>query len=134
MAETVVLPAGCPPDGHIEPQGTFYRLAAPRHQPGDPTEDDSWVPPLHTRTSELYESKDACEAFAFSLFDNLQVLLDARDHTPWARRKSIARVDLAPGMGGLVPSESDVGQGHYDWWPEPPDFVPVAETVEARPS
>ena len=54
----------------------------------------------------------------------------ARDLYPWVRKKSIARVELSDGDGVVVGSGSDLGPGHFDWWPSDYAVDPGGEVVE----
>jgi hypothetical protein len=125
MDRADLLPDGCPPAGHQASEGTFYRLAEPRHQPGDKTGLESWVLPVNNPKSKAcFGQKACCSCFGFSLFGSVEVLHDARKILRWARKKSIARVDLLPSMGRILETHSDVGPTHFDWWPSPSDLVP----------
>ncbi|WP_152650568.1 hypothetical protein [Demequina aurantiaca] len=125
-------PSGCPPEGAVPESGSFYRLSAPRHSPGDSTTEDSWVLPLNTRKGPHYGNSSRCGAHAFSLFRDLESLRQARELNAWAARKSIAMVDLDEDHGLVLDTPSEVGDSHCDWWPEPPSRVPDATIVESR--
>lgn len=125
------LPPGCPPDGHEPAQGAFFRLTRATLDVGDePVED--WRLPLDTKSSEAYQQVDNCLAYAYSLFKDLADLLKARESVPWARKKTIAQVDLEPDMGRVLQTESDLGPSHHDWWPSRNDLVPPATVIEGR--
>lgn len=127
---TVPLPANCPPDGHQETDGTYFRLCEPRHDVGAVAEKGSWRKPYKLKGPHFGRT-DMCEAHAFSIFQDLEVLRTARELNPWAARKAIAQIDLAPGMGRILETPSEVAEGHWDWWPAPIDLVPTAIVVEA---
>lgn len=124
------LPPECPPDGHGPAEGVFYRLADPRHAQGDTTDESSWVLPVNYPHSTSFGQVDDCHAYGLSVFDNIDVLHAARRALRWARKKSIARVVLEPSMGRILAAPSDVGPGHYDWWPTPLTLTPPADVVE----
>ena len=127
------LPEGCPPDGHEAAVGTFYRLAEPHHQPGEKTGPESWVLPVNfPKSKQCFGQVDRCGCYGHSLFGDVQVLHDARQILRWARKKSIARVELQPTMGRILETHSDVGPTHFDWWPTPLDLVPDAEVIEGQ--
>ena len=133
MSTGDVLPSGCPPEGHEPADGTFFRLADPRHDPGEATEADSWILPVNNPTSrQCFGQTDRCGCFGHSLFADVEVLHRARKTLRWARKKSIARVKLTPDMGRILESHSPVGSTHYDWWPTPLSLVPDAEVLEAQ--
>lgn len=126
---TVALPANCPPDGHADSDGTFYRLCEPRHDVGEPTAKGSWRKPYKMKGPHFGRT-DECGAHAYSLFQDLEVLRAARDLNPWAASKAIAEVELTPGMGRILETPSEVAEGHWDWWPTPIDLVPAAVVIE----
>lgn len=127
------LPDGCPPDDAVPAQGTFYRLASKAHALGDNTVAGDWNLPLSTPGSQGYRQVDLCVAHAFSIFDNLGGLLIAREAVPFARKKSVAQVELDPSMGVTKETPTTVWkQGHHSWWPS--GTAAPAATVVAEPS
>lgn len=125
-AESLELPEGCPPEGHQPANGRFFRLTNPKHAVGDTTTDRDWRLPLHTPKGQGYQRYDLCAAYAISLFRDLEVLLRAREAVAFARKKSIAEIELAPDMGRTLETES-FAETHHDWWPN--DGVTPSGTV-----
>lgn len=123
------LPAGCPPDGNTAPNGTFYRLTRRGLQVGETPSDDEWHLPVDKR-GPAYKQYDQCDAYAHSIFRDVDVLLRARVWVPWTRKKSIARLALAPEMGRILETPSELGPTHHDWWPSSHDLVPAAVVIE----
>jgi hypothetical protein len=131
MSTERALPLGCPPDGHKAAQGRYYRLTRATLVVGDiPLED--WRLPLDTKSSEVYQKIDDCSAYAYSLFSDLADLVAARLSVPWAKKKTIAQVDLEPDMGRVLHTPCDLGDSHHDWWPSANDLVPPAVVVEGK--
>ena len=131
MTSGVDLPADCPPLGHKAADGTFYRLAEKELQPGDKAGKGSWRKPYKVRGPSLGKT-DVCGAHALSLFKDLEVLREARALSPWAAGKSIAQTVLTPTMGRVLETPSPFAESHHDWWPNPDDFVPDADVIEAQ--
>lgn len=94
---------------------------------------EHWCLPVHNRRSDAYEQWNECDGYAHSVFSSLEPLVAARKVLAWAKKKSISKLELVPGMGRTHESPSDVGPGHYDWYPDPLDRIPTAVVVEARP-
>lgn len=115
-ANGISLPPDCPPAGHLPADGRFYRLANPKHEVGDATIHQDWRLPLDTPKGQGYQRYDLCEAYAISLFGDLDTLVSAREAVPFARRKSIAQIDLEHSMGRILETES-FAPTHHDWWP-----------------
>jgi hypothetical protein len=132
MGQEDELPEACPPDGHWPARGVFYRLTRPSLKIGEVPEDKDWVLPLHTKKSAAYLKHDECDAYSYSLFDDIEPLHIARLASAWARRKSISRVILPEGSGYLLKTESELADGHHDWWPVPAQCIPGAVVVEER--
>jgi hypothetical protein len=126
------LPGGCPPVGSQSARGTFYRLSRPSAQMGETLTLGDWVLPLNTKTSEAYQRHELCDAYAFSVFSEVADLLQARESVPWARKKSIAQIELMPDMGRTMRTDSELGSSHHDWWPAGENIVPPSEVIEAR--
>lgn len=126
------LPDHCPPSGHVDGEGDFYRLTNAGLAVGDCPPAADWTLPIDKRASEAYQRTDRCDAYAHSIFTDIEVLRNARRALGWARRKTISRVTLSPGTGRLIESPSDLGDGHRDWWPDPLDYIPPCVVVEAR--
>lgn len=112
--------------------GAFYRLAAPRHAPGEPTTHDSWVLPVNRKPSARAANPSECSNHGHSMFRSIESLQRARALSFWARAKSIAKVALDGHHGLVLDSPSALGDSHCDWWPEPSHWVPDATIVEAR--
>jgi len=127
------LPAHCPPSGHVEAEGTFYRFSASSLAVGDRVPVGQWGLPVNNRMSEAFEQWNDCDGYAHSVFASLEPLVSARKVLHWAKKRSICKLELVPGMGRVHESPSDVGPEHYDWYPDPLDRVPTAVVVEARP-
>lgn len=125
------LPPNCPPEDHFEPDGVYYRYTGAGLSIGDELSDEDWVLPVH-KPGPHYRKFDSCSAHALSIFGDKQVLLDARHVMPFARKKTIASVELRPGMGPVAASDSPVGPTHHDWWPAPGAERPPARVVEGR--
>jgi hypothetical protein len=134
MSSGVQLPEDCPPNGHLPAEGTFYRLTRGDLAEGSAPGSGDWVLPLNTRKSEAYQQYDMCQAYSYSMFADLRVLLEARESVPFVRKKSISRVELQPAMGRILETESWIGPSHHDWWPSEGNLVPPAEVVEGRAS
>lgn len=126
------LPEGCPPEGHLAADGVFYRLARANLVPGEVPGPEDWTLPLHTKKSAAYQQFDQCDAYAYSMFADIEALRRARESVPWVRKKSIARVTLEPAMGRILETESHVGPTHHDFWPSEDDLVPPAQVVEGK--
>ena len=126
------LPDGCPPTGIEPPSGSYYRLAKPSAELGASLELEDWVLPLDTKTSAAYQQFDQCDAYAYSVFADVNDLHLARESVPWTRKKSIVRVDLGPDMGRTLPTPSPIGETHRDWWPNEGDVPPPNEVIEGR--
>lgn len=114
MSSARALPEGCPPSGHIPANGTFYRLTWPSAKLGDVLPKEAWVLPIDTKTSDSYQRYDQCEAYAFSICAEIDDLINARRLIPWARKKSISRLDLTPDMGVVLKTPSPVGDSHHE--------------------
>lgn len=123
------LPEGCPPEGHVAPDGTFYRLTRGNLLVGEAPSDDEWRLPVD-KPGPAYRQYDECDAYAHSVFGDVDVLLRARVSVPWTRKKSIARLALAPEMGRILETPSELGPTHHDWWPSSDGLAPQAVVVE----
>lgn len=132
MSSARQLPDGCPPEGQIPANGTFYRLSRPSAKLGDILPKEAWVLPVDTKTSESYQKYDQCSAHAFSICAELDDLVLARQLVPWASKKSIVRLELTPDMGVVLKTPSPVGDSHHDWWPSVGNEAPRAEVVEEQ--
>ena len=88
---------------------------------------------MNNKLSEGYQDINNCKAYAHSLFESLQTLIDARDFLNWARNRSISKVDLSPGQGRLLQTPNHIGEDHHSWWPEPLHFIPNASVVDVVP-
>jgi hypothetical protein len=126
----IPYPSQCPPEGSYAKDGTFYRLGEAQHVVGDKLAAGSWRKPYKVRNSDVYERPDICEAHSLSLFENLEVLLNARKLSNWANKKSVARVGLVKSDGLVLPTSSDLCTGHFEFWPSPIDHFPAAVVVE----
>lgn len=126
------LPDDCPPVGHLPAEGTFYRLSRPSAKLGETLVSTDWVLPVDTKKSDCYQNYGVCECYAFSIFAELEHLLEARKFVGWAKKKSIARLDLTPDMGVVLKTPSDVGESHHDWWPTEGHEAPPAVVVEEQ--
>ncbi len=73
---TEALPPDCPPDGHQDSEGTYYRLCESRHSVGEVPAKGSWRKPYKVKGPH-YGRTDLCEAHAFSIFRDLNVLVAA---------------------------------------------------------
>ncbi|BBH17184.1 hypothetical protein Back2_14710 [Nocardioides baekrokdamisoli] len=122
------LPPGCPPLGHAAAQGTFYRLTSPGLSVGQAA-DEGWTLPVANKTSAAYQQLDNCFAYAYSVFRDIEDLIAARELIGWARKKTIARVDLSPPLGRTLRTWSPIGPSHHDWWPSTDDLVPPTTVV-----
>ena len=69
------LPEGCPPEGHVAPDGTFYRLTRGNLLVGEAPSDDEWRLPVD-KPGPAYRQYDECDAYAHSVFGDVDVLLD----------------------------------------------------------
>lgn len=127
------LPSHCPPEGHVQASGTFFRLTSPSLKLGTVPPQNCWILPLNNKTSEVYQKVGACEAYSHSIFDSLDTLIEARKFVRWAEKKSISQIDLVPPNGRMLNTISAVGDGHYDWWPDPMNFTPSAIVVREKP-
>jgi hypothetical protein len=123
------LPEACPPEGLFAPDGTFFRLTQRNLQVGIAPPNDAWSLPVDKRGPD-YQHFDQCDAYALSVFGDVDVLLRARVSVPWVMKKSIARLALTPEMGRILETPSALGPTHHDWWPSSGDLVPVAVVVE----
>lgn len=77
-----------------------------------------------------YQKVDVCEAYAHSLFDAFETLVDARKYVPWTRDRTISKVVLTEGAGRLLKTPSTIGSGHHAWWADPLNYIPWALVVE----
>lgn len=126
------LPAGCPPAGHSAAGGVFYRLTRANLMPGDVPSQEDWTLPLYTKKSAAFQQFDQCDAYSYSMFGDIQVLHQARESVPWARKKSIAEVRLEPTMGRILETDSLIGPSHHDFWPNEDNLIPPAQVVEGK--
>lgn len=124
------LPEGCPPDGSVAADGEFYRLTRRGLEVGATPPVQDWTLPLNNKSSEGFRKFDECDAYSHSVFMDLRDLLNARLSVAWTRKKSIARLALAPAMGRVHQTPSDLGASHHDWWPSTDNLVPTAVVVE----
>ena len=127
---TSELPANCPPDGHVDPSGVYFRYTNASLGIGDSPSEDDWLLPVD-KPGPHYKHFDDCDAYAISLFRDVRVLLRARGVMPFARKKTIAQLELSPGMGPVRETPSSVGPTHHDWWPAM-EAPPQAVVVEGR--
>lgn len=129
MSDARQLPAGCPPEGYIPADGVFYRLSWPSGKLGQTLPDESWVLPLDTKTSDMFQQFDECDAYSFSICSELDDLIKARTILGWAKKKCIVRLRLTPEMGVVLKTPSPVGDSHHDWWPSEGNEAPPSEVV-----
>lgn len=111
------LPKDCPPADAGVPSGVFFLYARPIHKPGDPLGDADWVLPWQRRKGDAVGRTDLCQAWAYSLFDDLARMHQMRENEPWTRYKSIAQVQLSEADGSILATSSRMGPGHHSWWP-----------------
>jgi hypothetical protein len=111
------LPKDCPPGDAGAPSGVFFLYARPIHNPGDPLGDDDWVLPWQKPKGAGKGRTDVCQAWAYSLFDDLARMHEMRENEPWTRNKSIAQVELSEADGSILATGSRMGPGHHSWWP-----------------
>lgn len=130
--QPIALPPGCPPESASPVVGTFYRLVLGRHREGETAEADSWVLPVNNKKSGCYQRTDQCACLAFSIFSNIDDLVNAQQLVAWARKKAIAQLSLDAEMGIADKTPSEIGDSHHDWWPGT-DAVPVAVVVREKP-
>ncbi len=133
MSPRTRLPGHCPPEGHFEALGTFYRFSAPSLTVGAVVPESHWCLPIHVKKSEGYQQWSRCDAYAYSIFDSVDPLLEARRFLAWAKAKSICQINLVSAMGRLLETPSVVGPGHHDWYPQPLGLAPNAVVIEERP-
>ena len=117
MSEELGFPDTCPPGDAQSADGVFYRLAARNLSVGDHPTSQDWQLPVHKRKGACAGDFDQCVCWSHSLFSDMQDLLDAAKTSDWVRKKSIARIELTPGMGLVDKTPSDIGDSHHDWWP-----------------
>lgn len=98
--------------------GTYYRLGDSKHSPGDATCKGCWRKPYKVAGPHFGQT-DNCHAHAISLFEDLGALRAARELVPWAAKKSVARITLAPADGRTLKTTSELAEGHHDWWTTP---------------
>lgn len=118
--------------GHLPAIGVFYRYAHGRHKVGDLTEPDSWALGVITLNNPCYLKTDCCECFGISLFFEFDEIVNARKFVPFAKNKSIAKVELTGVMGRILNTPSKIGDSHFDWWATPLGLVPVAEIIVGK--
>lgn len=111
------LPEGCPPAEAGAPSGTFFLLARPIHKSGDPLGDGDWVLPWQRQKGGARGRTELCQAWAYSMFDDVAPLHEMREIQAWARNKSIAQVELSESDGSLLATPSSIGHGHHSFWP-----------------
>lgn len=105
-----------PSDAAPVSAGTYYFLAAPSLGVGAAIPESTWCLPWKKRKSAVEGRHDLPEAWAHSVFLREEYLQQGRQFSAWARKKSIAAISLGPVCGVAKESESDLAEGHLDWW------------------
>lgn len=120
------------PSEALPAEGTVFRLTAGKLKVDDPVTDEDWILPINKSRGVCAavgsESNRAC--YGHSVFTDIQDLKDAQTKVPWARKKSIASVELDCGWIEASPRNGD---SHHDWWPEPITHIPNATCVVEKP-
>lgn len=125
------MPEACPPPDSEPGQGVFYRLGEKHLKVGDVPGKGTWRKPYKAKGPN-YGRSDVCEAHAFSIFESLNSIQGAREISPWAAGKSLARVEVSPEMGNLLETQS-IADSHYEWWSNPYNLIPESVVIdEAR--
>lgn len=124
------LPSHCPPAEAVTAGGMYYRLATRDSVPGEAPKAATWTLPINTKKSSGNDP-NACDSYSLSIYEDAEILLAAARLTAWARSKPICELTIPDGCGRLIDSIGDLCEGHYDWWPQPLDFIPEAKVMVA---
>jgi hypothetical protein len=123
------LPEACPPDDSAPTSGIFYRLVEPKYIIGDVSERGSWRKP-HKTAGPMKGRTDLCQAHGLSIYATIEDTQRFRDFSPWAARKSVAKVIVDTDDGPVLATPTEAAPSHHDWWTNPYDHTPTNEVID----
>lgn len=94
----------------------YYFFASPSLSVGDGVPALVWQLPWQKRNSAYEGRVEEVIAWSHSVFNNAEVLREARGVIASLRKKTIAEIELTSSDGHARDSQSDIGEVHYDWW------------------
>ena len=104
------FPNDCPPSKAGPAGGTVFRLV--RNNP--PTRDD--FVPLVLEQPEREFGKRLCQACGVSVYTDIEDVRRLQARVPGHRSKSIAKGELSPDMGLMMPTPTRKESTHTTWW------------------
>jgi hypothetical protein len=113
-------------------EGDFFVLAEANLLPLQPTGPMTWQRPYEKPRGQFFGQTEDCDAHSLSVFAEVADLRNARDFTPWMRRKSIAMVRISRQDGRLKRTPTPEGDSHHNWWTDPHTLIPSATVIEGR--
>lgn len=120
------------PDDAISAKGKFFRLTAGNLKVDDTVPAKDWILPINKKRGEcsVAGSESRRECYSHSIYSDLEDMTMIQQTVPWARKKSIASVEV---MNGYVKATPRNGNSHHSWWPEPLSYLPTAICIAEKP-